>query len=155
MNSLITTFTQSIFAFTVTNIDDIIILLLFFSQIDQNFRRRHIFIGQYLGFAVIILLSLPGFFGGLFIKRELIGLLGILPIIIKQLLNREETNTEIQTVNSDFVKPLHPQSVFSWLSNILHPNTCKVAAVTVANGSDNISIYIPLFAGENFANLVI
>ena len=75
MNNLITTFTQSIIAFTVTNIDDIIILLLFFSQIDQNFRRRHIFIGQYLGFAVIILLSLPGFFGGLFIKRELIGLL--------------------------------------------------------------------------------
>ena len=27
--------------------------------------------------------------------------------------------------------------------------------MTVANGGDNISIYIPLFAGQNFANLLI
>ncbi|TAF07215.1 MAG: transporter [Nostocales cyanobacterium] len=155
MNSLITAFTQGIIAFAATNIDDIIILLLLFSQIDSNFRRRHIFIGQYLGFAAIILLSLPGFFGGLVVKGELIGLLGLLPIGIgiKQLLNREEKNTEVQTVNADFEKSSHPNPIFSFLLTILHPNTYKVAAVTVANGGDNISIYIPLFAGQTLGGL--
>ena len=78
MNKLATAFTEGIIAFAATNIDDIMILLLFFSQIDRNFRRRHIFIGQYIGFTAIIILSLPGFFGGLVIQREWIGLLGIL-----------------------------------------------------------------------------
>jgi cadmium resistance protein CadD (predicted permease) len=49
MNSLITAFTQGIIAFTATNIDYSCRTLLFFSQIDSNFCRRHIFIGQYLG----------------------------------------------------------------------------------------------------------
>ncbi|MBK1986295.1 cadmium resistance transporter [Sphaerospermopsis aphanizomenoides BCCUSP55] len=155
MSSLITAFTQGMIAFAATNIDDIIILLLFFSQIDHNFRRRHIFIGQYLGFAAIIILSLPGFFGGLVIKREFIGLLGILPIVmgVKQLLNRQEESSEVQTVNTDFLLPSHPNPIVSFLLSILHPNTYKVAAVTIANGGDNISIYIPLFAGQDFASL--
>jgi cadmium resistance transport/sequestration family protein len=152
MNSLITAFSQGIIAFAATNIDDIIILLIFFAQIDSNFRRRHIFIGQYLGFAAIIILSLPGFFGGLVIQRELIGLLGLLPIAIgvKQLLNPQKENTEVQNVNTDLVESSNSHSV---LLSILHPNTYKVAAVTVANGGDNISIYIPLFAGQDITSL--
>ena len=150
MNRLATVFTEGIIAFAATNIDDIIILLLFFSQIDRNFRRRHIFIGQYLGFTAIIILSLPGFFGGLVIQREWIGLLGILPIAIgiKQLVNREEEGGEVQTVNTE-----HNSPPSSFLLSILHPNTYKVAAVTVANGGDNISIYIPLFAGQDIVGL--
>ncbi len=42
MSSIGTAFTQGIIAFVATNIDDIIILLLFFSQVDANLRRRHI-----------------------------------------------------------------------------------------------------------------
>ena len=150
MNGFITAVTQGMIAFAATNIDDIIILLIFFSQIDRNFRRRHIFMGQYLGFAAIIILSLPGFFGGLVVQREWIGLLGIIPIAmgIKQLVNRPEESTEVQTVNTE---QFHPQS--SFLLSILHPNTYKVAAVTFANGGDNISIYIPLFAGQNILGL--
>lgn len=157
MNSLITAVIQSIIAFVATNIDDIIILLLLFSQIDSNFRPRHIFIGQYLGFATIIILSLPGFFGGLVIQREFIGLLGLLPIgiSIKQLLERENDHTEIQTVNTNLLASSHPNRIFSFLLTIFDPNTYKVAALTVANGGDNISIYIPLFAGENLASLLI
>lgn len=156
MNHFFTALTQAIIAFTATNIDDIIILLLFFAQIDNNFRRRHIIIGQYLGFIAIIILSLPGFFGGLIIPKELIGLLGLLPIFIgiKQLINREEENTEVQNTNIDFSQSsYHP--IFSFLLSILHPNTYKVAAVTIANGGDNISIYIPLFAGQDFLELLI
>lgn len=50
MNNIISIITQSIIAFIATNIDDILILLLFFSQINTYFRRRHIVVGQYLRF---------------------------------------------------------------------------------------------------------
>jgi cadmium resistance protein CadD (predicted permease) len=158
MNKLANVFIEGIIAFTVTNIDDMMILLLLFSQSDSSFRKRHIFIGQYLGFFAIIMLSLPGFFGGLFIQREWLGLLGILPIAIgmKQLINQQTESTEgtgVQTVNPDFPRLLHPNPVFSFFLSILHPNTYQVAAVTIANSGDNISVYIPLFAGQDFVSL--
>jgi cadmium resistance protein CadD (predicted permease) len=154
MNQLWTALTESVIAFVATNIDDILILLLFFSQVDGNFRRRHIVIGQYFGFAAIIIASLPGFFGGLLVPREWIGFLGLLPIAIgfKQLVQKEET-TEVQTVTSDFQQSSHSHPIVSFLLSLLHPQTYKVAAVTLANGGDNISIYIPLFAGKSFASL--
>lgn len=60
--------------FVTTNIDDILILIVFFSQINSHFRPRHIVLGQYLGFGLILAASLPGFFGGLLIQKEWIGL---------------------------------------------------------------------------------
>ncbi|MDF5725398.1 MAG: cadmium resistance transporter [Rhizonema sp. PD37] len=157
MNRLVTAFTEGIIAFVASNIDDLLILLLFFSQVNVNFRRRHIVIGQYLGFVVIIIASLPGFFGGLVVPQKFIGLLGLLPIAIGllQLVNRGEQTTEVQTVTSTFQQQLHNNPIVSFLFSVLSPQTYKVAAVTVANGGDNISIYIPLFAGQNLACLAI
>jgi len=155
MSGLGTAFSAGITAFVATNIDDIIILLLFFAQVDVNFRRRHIVIGQYLGFTLLILASLPGFFGGLVVPSEWIGLLGLLPIAIglKQLVNRQEDTAQVQTVTSDFEPSSARKPLVSFLSSVLSPQTYKVAAVTVANGGDNISIYIPLFAGNNLVSL--
>ncbi|MBC1257651.1 cadmium resistance transporter, partial [Trichormus variabilis] len=155
MNQLVTAFTESLVAFAATNIDDIIILLLLFSQVDANFRRSHIWVGHFLGFSIIILASLPGFFGGLFVQREFIGLLGILPIIIgiKQLVTKEQENTQIQAVTTDLKgsSPAHP--ILAFICSILHPQVYKVAAVTVANGGDNISIYISFFGGQKLGAL--
>ncbi|WP_392535395.1 cadmium resistance transporter [Nostoc sp. C117] len=155
MSKLATALTEGIIAFTATNIDDIIILLIFFSQIDVNFRRRHILLGQYLGFTAIIIASLPGFFGGLVINRQWIGLLGLLPVAIgiQQLIFRKEEATTVQTVSSDFEQSTPTNPVLSFILSILHPQTYKVAAVTIANGGDNISIYIPLFAGHDLSSL--
>ncbi|MEH1977418.1 MAG: cadmium resistance transporter [Nostoc sp.] len=155
MSKLGTVFSEGIIAFIATNIDDIIILLIFFSQVNVNFRRRHILLGQYLGFAAIIIASLPGFFGGLVIDRKWIGLLGLLPIAIglQQLVFRKEETITVQTVSSDFRQSTPTNPVLSFILSILQPQTYKVAAVTIANGGDNISIYIPLFAGHDLASL--
>jgi cadmium resistance transport/sequestration family protein len=155
MSGLGTAFTEGITAFVATNIDDIIILLLFFSQVDATFRHRHIVIGQYLGFTLLIILSLPGFFGGLVVPREWIGLLGLLPIAIgiKQLVSREQDTEQVQTVTSDLEPTSARNPLWSFLYSVLSPQSYKVAAVTVANGGDNISIYIPLFAGSNLIRL--
>lgn len=69
-------------AFIATNIDDILLLTLFFSQVDGNFRKRHVVVGQYLGFIVLLFISLLGYFGALSLRPEWIGLLGFAPIVI-------------------------------------------------------------------------
>ena len=148
MNELLTAISTGITAFTATNLDDILILLLFFSQVNAGFRRRQIIAGQYLGFAALVLASLPGFFGRLIFPPEWIGMLGILPIAIGigRLLNADTDESE---------EPEAGQSEPSVFSSCLSPQTYSVAAVTVANGSDNISIYVPLFASSTLENLAV
>lgn len=106
---------------------------------------------------MIIIASLPGFFGGLLVPREWIGLLGILPIAIgiKQFLNKETENVEIQTVTSDLTSSRTTHPILSFIVSLISPQTYKVAAITFANGGDNIGIYIPLFAGINFNSLLL
>ena len=138
-------------SFVATNIDDIVILTLFFGQVKAGLRVRHIVVGQYLGFTGLVLLSLPGFFGGLLIPASWIGLLGLLPIAIGifKLIRPDEDEDEIQTVSEEFLRSQKRSKLASWLS----PQTYSVAAVTIANGGDNVGIYVPLFAGSNLASL--
>lgn len=158
MGWFLTTFITGATSFIATNIDDIVILTLFFSQINANFRPRHIIIGQYLGFIVLIIFSLPGFFGGLFIPETWIGLLGLLPICIGiyHLFNAEDDDTPmVQAVSCESDLPKAERSLMSVLSHLLAPQIYHVAAVTIANGGDNIGIYIPLFASSNWAGLFV
>lgn len=143
----------AISAFAATNIDDIIILMFFFSQVDANFCIRHVVIGQYLGFSALVILSLVGFLGGLMIPETWIGLLGFVPIGIgiSQLFNPEEDEAEVQTVS----KEVNQRSPMSSLANLLNPQVYSVAAVTFANGGDNIGIYVPLFAQSKLLELLV
>lgn len=152
-------------SFAATNIDDIVILMLFFAQVNAKFRRRHIIAGQYLGFTALIVASLPGFFGGLIVPRAWIGILGLVPLAIgiSRLVNREKDAEEVQAVSGEFISipdrvshrtasaPIN--TIISTLASLLHPQTYNVAAVTFANGGDNIGIYVPLFANSNLASL--
>ncbi len=150
MNWLTTAISTGAVAFSATNIDDIVILLLFFSQVNASFTPRHIVAGQYVGFAALIITSLPGLFGGLIIPQHWIGLLGMLPIAIgiSSLVNQEEDLSE-------FVKEETEQFEDSTITSFLSPQTYSVAVVTVANGSDNISVYVPLFASSDFGSFLI
>lgn len=155
MNWFFTALATGITVFAVTNIDDIVILMLFFSQVNDTFRPRHIITGQYLGFTALIIASLPGLFGGLIVPRAWIGLLGLVPIAIgvKQLLNREKDVFEVQAVSGVSNRCLSNRSVAFSLASLLSPQTYNVAVVTVANGGDNIGIYLPLFASSNLVSL--
>ncbi|WP_404786017.1 cadmium resistance transporter [Altericista sp. CCNU0014] len=156
MNRLLSAISIGISSFVATNLDDIVILTIFFSQVSSTFRRRHIVLGQYLGFAVLLLASLPGYFGGLVLPRAWVGLLGFLPIWIgiRQLLNREAGNPEVQAVSSELTFG-RKSATTSFCASILNPQTYQVAAVTVANGGDNVGLYIPLFASSSFPRLVV
>lgn len=155
MNWLIRALTSGIAAFIATNIDGLLILMLFFSQVNASFRKRHIVVGQYLGFTALILASLPGFFGRLIVPPEWIGLLGFVPIAmgVKQLVSREETESDVQTVATPPDKKLSKTPLQAAFASLVSPQTYSVAAVTIANGGDNIGIYVPLFAGQQLASL--
>jgi cadmium resistance transport/sequestration family protein len=140
-------------SFVATNLDDIVILMLFFGQTGSLLRSRHIVIGQYLGFTALVLASLPGFLGGLLIPEAWIGLLGFLPIAIGIHKLLQPNEPQVQAVSPEVSRPKLGR--FSFLTNLIHPQTYGVAAVTVANGGDNISIYVPLFAGSDPASLIV
>jgi cadmium resistance transport/sequestration family protein len=123
----------SILAFTTTNIDDIFILTLFFGN--PKYASRDVVLGQYLGIGTLIAISFAGSFIGLVIDPKYIGLLGLFPIYIgiRAAFNMNRTDEPDPTEISD-------------QANGQMQKTLSVASVTIANGGDNISIYIPLFA---------
>ena len=82
LSSIFSAVITGIVTFAATNVDDLFILMFFFSQTDAAFRRRHIVAGQYLGFAVLVAISLLGFFGSFILPTAWIGLLGLFPIIM-------------------------------------------------------------------------
>jgi cadmium resistance transport/sequestration family protein len=138
----------AILTFTATNIDDLFLLMMFFSQTNHLFRRRHVVAGQYLGFIALVAISLVGFAGRFIMPREFIGLLGLAPIAIG-MRKLFEKKREID------LKGLTAPDTPSILGVFLHPKTYSVAAVTFANGGDNIGIYTPLFASLDSPGVIL
>ena len=121
--------------FAVTNLDDIVLLTLYFGRANRaGGAGRQIVIGQYLGFGLIIIVSLLGSLGVGLLPESAIAYLGLLPIAIGV---RAAITAwrEGRAVDTDETKastaPLTARSV---------------ATVTVASGGDDIGIYIPVFA---------
>ena len=138
MHWLLTTVITGAVTFAATNVDDIFVLMLFFSQVNSRLRPRHIVAGQYLGFTALVAISLLGFLGGLLVPRAWVGLLGLAPIAIgmKKLLRMEVEREGGEEASGSSAK-----------------GVVSVAAVTFANGGDNIGIYTPLFANSGPARL--
>lgn len=124
----------SLLTFVSTNIDDIFILTLFYGN--KRFKEREIVTGQLLGIGALIFISLLASMIGLLIPMPYIGLLGLFPIYlgVKALWHQHNQNENDES-DLDIDKAHKPQG-----------NTLSVAGVTIANGGDNIAIYIPLFA---------
>ncbi|BAY50114.1 cadmium resistance transporter (plasmid) [Scytonema sp. HK-05] len=156
MSWLVSTLILGISAAFATTFDDNIYLTAFFGKVNHVFRPKHIIIGEFVGFTALVLASLPGFFGGLVLPEAWIGLLGILPIVIgiSNLMSRDDDGDTIQDVSVDFRHTVksrrHKKSLFATLRD---PQTYRVSAVTIANGGNNIGIYVPLFATTNLPSL--
>jgi cadmium resistance protein CadD (predicted permease) len=116
-NELLQVAIAAVTAFGATNLDDILILMFLFSQVNSKLRVHHIIWGQYMGMSLILLLSLPGFLGGLVVPKPWIGLLGFLPIVIgfQKLCKTSEDDLSFLTVNSPFSQR-QKKKVFSILS---------------------------------------
>ncbi|MEH2260564.1 cadmium resistance transporter [Nostoc sp.] len=152
---LISTLLIGISVAFATTFDDNLYLTAFFGKVNRSFRPKHIVIGEFLGFTALVFASLPGFFGGLIIPSTWIGLLGLLPIAIgiSNFISREEGET-VQAVSVDLTSPIKSaRQKKSLLATIRDPQTYRVSTVTIANGGNNIGIYVPLFASSNLPSL--
>ena len=129
-------------SFAATNIDDIFLLTLFFGRREKSVRGWHIVLGQYLGFTTLVAISLIGYFARYVAPREWIGLLGFLPMAIgvKKLVEWKKAQDGL---SGDEAAGINADSSVS-----------TVAAVTFANGADNIGIYTPLFASSGYKELL-
>ncbi|MBN3869622.1 cadmium resistance transporter [Nostoc sp. JL33] len=156
MTWLISTLFIGISAAFATTFDDNLYLTAFFGKVNRSFRPKHIIIGEFLGFTALVFASLPGFFGGMIIPTTWIGLLGLLPVAIgiSNLISREQEEETVQAVSVDLTSPTKSaRQKKSLLATIRDPQTYRVSAVTVANGGNNIGIYVPLFASSNLPSL--
>ena len=111
-------------AFAATNVDDLVLLIAFFAA--GTYRRGDIVLGQFAGIGLLFAASAAASFVSLVIPANELSLLGLLPLLIglKQLFGKAALEETVP-----------PTSGF-----------LPVAAVTVANGGDNIGVYAPLFA---------
>lgn len=130
-----------IVSFIGTNIDNLFVIMLLYAQSDDMIRKRSIVIGQYIGIEILVGFSIPGAYGLNFIPQKYIGLLGLIPIA----LGIKEWVTYKKKGEKDVLDkmPGTQSTVFS------------VVLVSVANGADNIGVYIPLFTGYSVAQILI
>jgi cadmium resistance protein CadD (predicted permease) len=123
-------------AFAATDIDDLFLLMMFFSS--RTFPPRQVALGQFIGIGLLVAVSILGSLIALVVPIYVIGLLGLVPIAlgIKDLI--EVRNN--YSISSTQTVPNKNKSYLAFLT---------VAAVTVSNGGDNIGVYVPLFSKYN------
>ncbi|MEU7742107.1 cadmium resistance transporter [Nonomuraea sp. NPDC049158] len=122
--------------FAVTNIDDIVILALFFAQgAGHRGATSRIILGQYLGFAAILVVAIAAAFGATFLPEPVIPYLGLLPLALGLKAGWQAWRDHVNGEDAD-----DEQAATGG------PKALEVAAVTFANGGDNIGVYVPVFA---------
>jgi cadmium resistance protein CadD (predicted permease) len=126
---------QAVVLFISTDLDDVFVLLGFFA--DPRFRIRQIVAGQFIGIAALYALSVVGSLVALVMRPALVGLLGLVPITmgLKNAWGLWASPDVGEQESTD-----HRSSAAGGA------NIAAVVLMTVANGGDNVSVYIPLFA---------
>jgi cadmium resistance protein CadD (predicted permease) len=131
--------------FAITNIDDLFVLVTFFAEATTSatLSPLKITIGQYLGFTIIVIISMIGFGVSLTLPPEPIGFLGLLPILLGvwKLLEVVFPTEEEEEAGKSRIAGM--KSIF------------KVSVITVMNGGDNIGTYVPLFSQAKGAEIAV
>ena len=135
---------QAIGLFLVTNIDDIIVLSLFFARgAGRSGTTTRILAGQYLGFAGILGASVLVTLGaGAFLPPEVIPYFGLIPLGLGLWAAWQAWRN--RGADDDDEAKVEGKKVGVW----------TVAGVTFANGGDNIGVYVPVFLSVGPAAVV-
>lgn len=132
--------------FAVTNVDDILVLSLFFGRsAGQRGAARRITAGQYLGFTALLAVTVAAAYGATFLPRSAIAYLGLLPLALGL---RAVWQAWEDRRHADSGEQKHDRGQAS-------PKALQVAAVTFANGSDNIGAYLPVFVKAGAAGIAV
>lgn len=130
---LVADIARAVGIFVVTNVDDLILLSLFFGRAAARPGRWHqVVAGQYLGVAAIVVVSLLGAWGATLLAEGWTSYLGLVPLA----LGVREAVRVARGRSDDGEDATRDQAPGVWF----------VASVTLANGGDNIAVYVPVFA---------
>lgn len=132
---------QAVALFAVTNIDDIIVLTVFFGQAASGRAGAlRVVLGQFLGFAGILAVAVVGGLGAGLLPAAAIPYLGLLPLLLGL---RAAWNVwrDLDRISSD--PGGEPEQATTTQPRA---GALSVAGVTFANGGDNIGVYVPVFA---------
>lgn len=134
----------SIILYSGTAVDLLIILMLFFAKRKSRKDIINIYLGQFLGSVSLIFLSLLFAFVLNYIpSKEILGLLGLIPIFLglKVLLLGDSGG---EAIAKDGLRKDNKNLIF------------LVAMITFAScGADNIGVFVPYFTTLNLANLIV
>ena len=132
---IVSSILQAIGLFIATNIDDIVILSLFFVRGQgQPGTTRRILAGQYLGFLGILGAAVAAAFGAqVLLPEAILPYFGLIPLGLGLWAAWQAWRNRGQ--DDDDEAQLEGKRVSVW----------AVAAVTFANGGDNIGVYVPIF----------
>ena len=134
----------SIILYSGTAVDLLIILMLFFAKRKSRKDIINIYLGQFLGSVSLIFLSLLFAFVLNYIpSKEILGLLGLIPIFLglKVLLLGDSDG---EAIAKDGLRKDDKNLIF------------LVAMITFAScGADNIGVFVPYFITLNLANLIV
>ncbi|WP_049499222.1 CadD family cadmium resistance transporter [Streptococcus parasanguinis] len=134
----------SIILYSGTAVDLLIILMLFFAKRKSRKDIINIYLGQFLGSVSLILLSLLFAFVLNYIpSKEILGLLGLIPIFLglKVLLLGDSDG---EAIAKDGLRKDDKNLIF------------LVAMITFAScGADNIGVFVPYFTTLNLTNLIV
>ena len=135
---------QAIGLFIATNIDDIIVLSLFFARgAGRRGTTARILVGQYLGFIGILGASVLVTLGaGAFLPPEVIPYFGLIPLGLGLWAAWQAWRN--RGADDDDEAKVEGKKVGVW----------TVAGVTFANGGDNIGVYVPVFLSVGHAAVV-
>lgn len=138
----------AVIAFVATDIDDLLLLVYFFGQRTPRLPVWQVVLGQYLGFAALVALSLLALLGQLVVPLDWLRWCGLLPLALglRQLLSGRSGAAPDTATTPE----LASRGCLANGSVLL-----GVAAVTLTNGGDNLGLYIPLFATSSPPNVAI
>ncbi|WP_285728086.1 cadmium resistance transporter [Psychromicrobium xiongbiense] len=148
MNTLIGTVLTAVGAFAATNLDDLLVLSVLFVSARSlpSPGLWRIWVGQYLGIGILTVAALLGAEALTVVAMPWVGLLGLVPLclgaygLIRLIGARHRPDPGGQDAGAqDAAARQEPAAAPRSLA------LPAIAAVTVANGGDNLSVYIPLF----------
>jgi len=136
---------QAIGLFAVTNVDDLLLLALFFAQTaGRRGGGRRVVLGQYLGFLGILVVAVAGAVGASLLPESVRPYLGLLPLAlgVRAGWSAWRSRNDEDDEDDEDDEPA------------VGPGVLAVAAVTFANGGDNIGVYVPVFARSGTGAMV-
>ncbi|HEL2418260.1 CadD family cadmium resistance transporter [Streptococcus suis] len=134
----------SIILYSGTAVDLLIILMLFFAKRKSRKDIINIYLGQFLGSVSLILLSLLFAFVLDYIpSKEILGLLGLIPIFL---------GLKVLLLGDSDGEAIAKEGLSNDNKNLIF----LVAMITFAScGADNIGVFVPYFTTLNLANLIV